>query len=267
MNRRLLGQGREAEIFEWEPGTVLRLLRDPSARERAEHQAAAIRAASGSGAPVAGVRDLIEVDGRPGLVLDRVDGPALMDALARRPWRLLSIARTLGEVHARVHEVRAPDSLPEQRAFLRERIEAAPDDLPGPLRSFALRVLEGLPGGDRLCHGDYHVSNVLAGPAGPVVIDWTLVCRGHPTGDFARSLLLTRFGEVPPGTPLVIRTLRGAGQGVFNRAYERAYRRKAAVDDPSIERWQVAHVAARFSEGIMSEYRTLTRFLEARAPG
>ncbi|MCA1846342.1 MAG: aminoglycoside phosphotransferase, partial [Actinobacteria bacterium] len=68
MNRRLLGQGREAEIFEWEPGTVLRLLRDPSARERAEHQAAAIRAASGSGAPVAGVRDLIEVDGRPGLV-------------------------------------------------------------------------------------------------------------------------------------------------------------------------------------------------------
>jgi Phosphotransferase enzyme family len=30
-----------------------------------------------------------------------------------------------------------------------------------PTRDFAMRVLDGLPDGDRLCHGDYHPGNVL----------------------------------------------------------------------------------------------------------
>ena len=34
----------------------------------------------------------------------------------------------------------------------------------------------------------------------------------------------------------------------------------------SLERWKIAHVAARFFEGIESEYQALTRYLEARAP-
>ena len=39
------------------------------------------------------------------------------------------------------------------------------------------------------------------------------------------------------------------------------------VDDASLERWKVAHIAARFSERIEVEYPRLLRFLEARAPG
>jgi len=264
---RLVGQGREAEIFEWGDGAVLRLMRDPAGGERAAQQVEAMRAALEAGAPVPAARELIEVDGRPGIVMDRVDGPALMDALARRPWTLFSVARTLGELHAKLGTIEAPADLLEQRAFLRMKISGAVGGaLPDPLASWALEVLDGLPDGDRLCHGEYHVSNVLATPSGGVVIDWTNVTRGHPTGDFARSVLLTAMGEAPPGTPRIITMLRRSLQGVFNGAYQRAYRRGLAVDDGSLERWKIAHVAARFFEGIESEYQALTRYLEARAP-
>jgi aminoglycoside phosphotransferase (APT) family kinase protein len=263
---RLVGQGREAEIFEWSEGAVLRLMRDPSGGKRAEQQAAAMRAAREAGAPVPAVRELVEVDGRPGLVMERVDGLAMMDLLARGPWKLFSMARQLGELHAQINAIGAPPVVPDQREYLRGRIVEVGDLIPPKLSTWALEVLDGLPDGDRLCHGDYHVSNVLIGRNGPMVIDWTRVTRGHPTGDLARSLLLTHMGEVPPGTPLMVRALRRPGQGVFNQTYERAYRRGIEVDDASLEGWKVAQIAARFSERIEVEYPRLVQFLEARAP-
>jgi aminoglycoside phosphotransferase (APT) family kinase protein len=263
---RLVGQGREAEIFEWDDGAVLRLMRDASAGDRAAQQVEAMRAALSSGAPVPAARELIEVEGRPGIIMDRVDGPALMDVLARRPWKLFSVARELGELHAKVNSIEAPRSLLEQRELLRTKIAMAGPELPQDLSGWALEVLDGLPDGDRLCHGDYHVSNVLAGRSGRVVIDWTNVTRGHPTGDHARSVLLTSMGEAPPGTPKIITMLRRSLQGVFNGAYQRAYRRGIEVDDAALERWKIAHVAARFGERIESEFPRLRQFLEARAP-
>ena len=49
---RLIGQGREAEIFAWGEGSILRLMRDPSADTWADQQAAAMTAAWEAGGPV-----------------------------------------------------------------------------------------------------------------------------------------------------------------------------------------------------------------------
>ena len=258
-----IGEGREAEIFEWGDGQILRLVRDPDGQDRAERQAAAMTAAWKSGVPVPNLRARIQVDGRPGIVMERVDGPSLMRVLARSPWRLFSVARTLGVVHARLNSVVAPAVLPEQRTFLRERIEMA-EALPARLARFSLGVLEALPEGNRLCHGDFHVSNLLVGSRGPMVIDWALAARGDPAADFARSVLLIRIGEVPPGTPRMIRMGRRFGQGVFLRAYERSYRRLRRVDEGAMPRWEIVNAAARFAEGIESEYRALARLIESR---
>ena len=260
---RRVGEGREAEIFSWGEAQVLRLLRDPSAGEWADRQAAAMSAASRSGAPVPAVAAQIRVQGRPGIVMERVDGPPLMTVLARSPWKLFSVARMQGALHARLHGVMAPPALPELRGFLRERIERA-EALPQSLAAFSLELLDTLPGGDRLCHGDFHVGNILVGPGGPVVIDWTLAARGDPDGDVGRSVMLIRLGEVPPGTPATIRVGRRFGQGLFLRAYERAYRGHRTVDEAAVGRWEIVNAAARFEERIESEYPALERLIESR---
>src|SRR3546814_7594415 len=65
------------------------------------------------------------------------------------------------------------------------------------VQTCALPILDALPDGDRLCHGDYHPGNVIETAGGPVVIDWPAVTRGHPDADYARTLLLLRLGEPP----------------------------------------------------------------------
>jgi aminoglycoside phosphotransferase (APT) family kinase protein len=216
-----IGEGREADIFALDKGRVLRLLRRSSDPKRVEREATAMRAAADGGVDVPNVYGTTMVDGRAGLIMDRVDGPDLIALTGKRPWTVPRIARIVGRAQARMHEVVAPDDLPNLRQLVRWKIETA-SELPAELADFALKKLDALPDGDRLCHGDFHPGNVLVGRDGPAVIDWTDASRGDPAADLARTRLLLRQGAVPEPMPALIRYMQAFGRGAFFRLYLRA---------------------------------------------
>src|SRR2546423_14992782 len=73
-----MGPGRGAEVFAIEEDRVLRLARRPDMREAVEREQLALSTASRSGAPGPAVYETLEVDGRPGLVLERLQGARLL---------------------------------------------------------------------------------------------------------------------------------------------------------------------------------------------
>jgi aminoglycoside phosphotransferase (APT) family kinase protein len=160
----------------------------------------------------------------------------------------------------------APDGLPDLHSELRYRIGNAPA-LPPDLASWALNVLDGLPTGDRICHGDFHLANMLGGLSRPVVIDWGSASRGDPVADVANTWLVHRMGLPPPGTPLHLRMLIPMARGTVVSTYMRGYRRRHPVDRDRLRRWQIVRVAARFHARIAEEVDMLTAWLRARYPG
>jgi len=254
--RARVGEGREAEVFAWDEGTVLRLLRPSNDPTRVEREATALRAAADGGVDVPEVYGTITVDGRPGVIMDRVDGPDLIALMGKRPWTVPRVARIVGHAQARMHDVVAPDDLPNLRKLVRKKIEAAAE-LPAELADFALKKLDALPDGNRLCHGDFHPGNVLLGRGGAAVIDWTDATRGDPAADLARTRLLLRQGAVPRHMPAMIRGMQAYGRGVFFRLYVRAYARARPIDDDLVDRWEIVRVADRVMEGIDAEQPAL----------
>jgi aminoglycoside phosphotransferase (APT) family kinase protein len=255
-----LGDGREAEIFAWREGQVVRLLKAP-APGQAEREAAAMAAAAESGAPAPAVHDVVRVEERVGIVMDLVDGPDQLAVLGRRPWRLPAMGRMLGEVHASLHQASAPPELPDARDFLRRRIGGS-DLLPPDLASFALELLATLPDGDRLCHGDLHPGNVLLGSDGPVVIDWTNVTRGDPMADLAMTRMLLRVARPQPTAPALVRLAAPVARGVLSSAYLGAYRRRRPVDLERAERWEPVLLADRIAKGLEADEPGLIEMLE-----
>ncbi len=261
---RKIAEGREAEMFAWGEGTILRLLRDPQRQSAAQREAAATKAAADRGVRVPAVHSLTTVMGRPGLIMERIEGPDLLTLVSQRPWMVFSIGRICAEVHARIHAAGASTRIRALRETLRQRIESS-SRLPEHLAEFALDILEGLPDGDRLCHGDFHPGNIIMSQGTPVVIDWTNAMRGDPTADVARTLVLFRIGVPPPGTPALVRYLRLVGSKIVTPGYLRAYRRLRPLDMGLVARWEVAQAAARLAtEPIAGEDRPLLRLLEQR---
>jgi aminoglycoside phosphotransferase (APT) family kinase protein len=148
-----IASGRASEIYDLGDGRVLRRFKTEGDPER---EALVMGHALQHGYPVPRVLEVQD----DALVLERIEGPTMLERLWRRPWAMPRAARILAELHHRLHEIEAPPGLSSA----------------GP--------------GERLLHLDLHPENVILSPAGPVVIDWTNARRGEPALDPAMTWVI-----------------------------------------------------------------------------
>jgi aminoglycoside phosphotransferase (APT) family kinase protein len=256
----LIGIGRTAEVYAWGSDRILKLYRADMPPEWVSLEARVGRIAFDAGLAAPAVGELLQMDGRTGLIYERITGPSMLDSLARGPWTLLRCARQFAEVHAAMHACRRPE-LPAQRAALIRAIGHAPS-LVEPTRRRALEALSHLPDGDAVCHGDYHPDNIILSARGPIVIDWMTATHGNPAADVARTVLLFRVAVLPAGMRAGKRIMTQLFRRVFLARYLQAYRRLRPVADAEIRAWTPVLAAARLSEGIAAEDAALLRLAE-----
>jgi Ser/Thr protein kinase RdoA (MazF antagonist) len=256
----LIGLGRTAEIYAWGNDRALKLYHAGWPAEAAEHEAQINRAVAALGVPAPAVDGVLALDGRTGVLFERLVGPSLLRQVAARPWMLVHAVHIFTDLHLAMHarEVASRD-LPSRRELLARQIrDAAP--VSDRVRATALRRLEQLPEGHALCHGDYHPDNVLVTLHGPIIVDWISASRGHPLADVAQTELLLRIGE-PPDT----RLLRGplaAARTYVRRSYVRRYLRRRPARAEELAAWRLPIAVARLAEEISEERSPLLRLIE-----
>jgi aminoglycoside phosphotransferase (APT) family kinase protein len=240
-----IAQGRTAEIYAWHEGWILKLFYEWFGADSIEYEAQVARAVSQAGLPVPAVGEIIEVEGRRGLLYERVDGPTMLEALGRRPWTLFDSARQLAKLQVEMHTADIKVPLPAQRQRIAEKLQRA-KGLPAGVRQARLDDLAKLPAGDRLCHGDFHPDNVIITERGPVVIDWMDAALGNPLADVARTSVILQGVKAYAAVSWLQRVLVGW--------YERLYRRHYFALQPggAAEYWQWLPIvaAARMEEGM-----------------
>ncbi len=165
----LIGHGRDGDIREFGPGKVIRTTHDGRDLSR---EKAVMKWAADHGYPVPRVYDH---DDPAAIVMDRLDGPSMLEDLGAHPWRSRRHARLLGRLHLRLAEIEAPD------------------------------FLEHVAPGNSLLHLDFHPENVILTPEGPRVIDWANAAAGPGDLDAAFTWVLLKTGHV--GGNIVMRTL------------------------------------------------------------
>ena len=180
----LIAAGRDADIFEYDKGTVLRRSRNGRSQVLEARAMAFVRS---KGYPVPEVIDVSD-DGID-LVMERISGPTMIQAASTQPWKLRAFGRELAELHESLHLLAAPDWMP-----------SAPC---GP--------------GKRFLHMDLHPLNIILSSKGPVVIDWTNAARGNPMADVAATWVLLASANVPGGR--LQSAMAKVGRGVLLRAF------------------------------------------------
>jgi len=177
-----LGKGRAADVYDIGSGRVLRRNRDGTSTEL---EAKVMRYVHSQGFPVP---EVFDADGGD-LVMERLDGPTMLDAFGSRPWGIRGWASTLAELHLQLEEVALPDFELPARAGLREAI----------------------------IHGDLHPDNVMLTERGPVVIDWPNAMVGPRGLDAANTWAIVASSDVDGG--VAARLLGTIGRGYFVRRF------------------------------------------------
>ncbi|MCU0488810.1 MAG: phosphotransferase [Anaerolineales bacterium] len=240
-----IAYGRTAEIYAWQEGQVLKLFYDWFELEGIAYEARIGEAVHASGLPVPAVGGMLRVNDRNGLVYQRVDGDSMLSCLSRKPWSVLRYAKRAAELHAQMHASTTHAHIPSQRQILTGKIRHA-QALSSTLQSKVLTALETMPGGDHLCHGDFHPGNILITSQGEIIIDWIDASSGNPLADLARSTIIA-LGAVDC-------QIQGPLQRVFVRifhtAYVRHYFRLRPGGKREYDRWLPIVAAARLSENI-----------------
>jgi aminoglycoside phosphotransferase (APT) family kinase protein len=147
----LLASGADADVFAMDEDRVLR--RSRNRRADSSREATLMQHAANAGYPVPHV---YAVSG-PTLVLTRVYGPTMLEAVTDGRLDLDEAGRLLVSLLDQLHAIAPP---------------------------------KGTPDGNRLVHLDLHPLNVLLSPDGPVVIDWTNARLDDPAFDVALSALV-----------------------------------------------------------------------------
>ena len=119
------------------------------------------------------------------LVMERIDGPSMVDFMSRRPWSIRRQGAVLASLHRRLHAIPPPDDLP-----------------PAPVGS-----------GESFLHMDLHPLNVMISARGPVVIDWPNAPRGDPVVDVGLAWVLMEAGEIQANR--MISAVLGWGRAVL----------------------------------------------------
>lgn len=256
----LVGAGRTAEVYAWDERHVLKLFHTfmPIESVAAEARFAHVVTAAGLPTPAAG-DSLIEVNGRHGIIYERVDGPTMLASLVDDPQAQDALAVQFGQLHAQMHGC-ACSELPAQRAVLERAITYAPT-LPERLRSRVLQRLARLPGGAAICHGDFHPDNIVMTAQGPVIIDWMTATCGDPAADVARTTLLFRTADAPESNPVRAAALEQVRHR-FYATYRRAYEEQVPLAATEVEAWLPVVAAARLAEHIAGEEQRLLSIVE-----
>jgi tRNA A-37 threonylcarbamoyl transferase component Bud32 len=258
----LLGQGRTAEVYAWGERQVLKLFFTtwPLQWIHEEVRVAHLVHEAGLAAPATG--DLIEVEGRLGIVYERIDGPSMIEDIARRPWRFFSRVRQFTDLQLAMHS-RVEMDLPSGRELLSRLIRKAPR-LSDRTREHLLGRLERLADENTICHGDYHPDNILMSGRGPIVIDWMSVTRGHPLADVAGTSVLFQVAEMPETLGRFSRALVQRLWGALLRPYLRRYFRSSPYTREQLNDWIPLMAAAYLGQGLSArEEDKLLSLIEA----
>lgn len=234
---RLLAEGHDAEVYRLDRRTIFRGDKVPRASS-VERTLSALRAAQEYGAPVPAFSAPLSVAGRAGVMMELLEPRHLLDRLGRIPWSVHSVGRTMGSVHAALHGVPAPTSLPSLRDLMFGRI--ASSSLSSPLRRSLESLVRLLPDGAQLLHGDFNPANLLRRPTSRrwLAVDWSGASCGDPAADVAYTLVMIARGALPSSASGLLTIGAPIGRLLLASAYLSEYQRHRALDLCAVRAWQ-----------------------------
>ena len=182
-----IAKGGQADIYK-NNGMAVKLFRKDISKYDVEYEMNLQKMACQMGLPVPKIYDMVEIDGKYGIVMDYIEGiPVGKIMLENKKDALKYLIKSI-EIQIDLNKIIAAN-FPPMVEKLEQKINKA-YILNEDLIQNILEDLEKITFQRLLCHGDFHVLNLLETTDGIKIIDWVDSSAGNPEFDVCRTYIL-----------------------------------------------------------------------------
>lgn len=249
----LIGKGRNAEVIYWENNQVLKLFWEGIPKDRIAIELKVSELVQKYYEYTPKVFGKVEMNNREGILYEFIDGKNATEEISKNPLKAGEIAKVFARLHVEMHNQKIPEIRP-QKAYFEQRIQHE-KLLSNTQKQIIIEYLNTLSDDTRLCHGDFHIDNVILSKNGPKIIDWSDLTAGNPHADIARTLYIIRHGNDPSSSerPVLLNFLSKFFRRYFAKKYFKSYRRLKNVSVKQVRKWNLIIYAVRLGEAITEE--------------
>jgi aminoglycoside phosphotransferase (APT) family kinase protein len=260
-----LAEGRLSLVYLLKDGRVLKLLHKTVPDQKVDDEFRRCQIISKAGVPSPRALEIVEVDGRRGIIFEWAGESDLMKAKLGNPLNLNSGAQFMSTVHQDILKREAPE-LPDLKAEALRLSRLLTEGVIQPGQFEVLQCyLDQLPSANTICHMDFQPGNIMLNKDGYQVIDWSEAVRGAPAADIALTCLILAMAETSPGTSLLLRIIIP----IFRKAFEKRYRAHVTshmgITEENLQDWMlVAGIFRLATWNIEVEREFLTELIQAK---
>ncbi|WP_433750692.1 phosphotransferase family protein [Falsibacillus pallidus] len=228
-----IAHGNTADIFLWE-NKIVKLYKEHLPESEAGNEAKKQLAAYSSGLPVPKVLEVSKVNGRQVLIMEYVKGETLGDLLQKNIEKTEYYLSVSVDLQMNMHKKETNElvDMPEKlRRQLKNASILTETQKEGLIQKLSTMVYE-----PRICHGDFHLYNLVQSDENFTILDWVDASSGDIRADVYRSYLL--YSEV---------------SSELAENYLRIYCEKSGLNKTEIMEWAPIIAGARLSENVSSE--------------
>lgn len=264
-----IGSGGCSEVFEWGEDKAIKLFRSNINEYAVNREYNNMIAAWKSGLPTYRPYEKLELEGRLGIIYERINGQTLMDRFLQENIAPNNIPIPLNDkdkllidykdndirITARVlnhiHQKRI-SGIPNQAEMIKSRISCAAY-LTQEEKQYICRIVDNLPPKDLLCHGDPNPGNFIIRDGKPVIIDWMNATIGNPAADIAEYIIMIKYAILPSETPNSFCNFFNTIRELVIQIFLDEYIKLSNMEYEEIEQWMVPVMAGKLSADAISD--------------
>jgi len=204
-----IGEGGCSEVFEIGNNQIIKLVKGNTSIEAVRREYLNNCIAWERGLSVPQPFDFIEVDGRPGIIVEHIIGETIMERFFKQAVNSISnvdnqdddIRLTAQQLHKVHNTLVVGNELPSQRTVIKSSIMSV-NYLSEQEKEHVISLIDSLPSKLCMCHGDPNPGNIIIKNDGKaVLIDWMNATIGNPEADIAEYIIMIRYAVLPSNFP------------------------------------------------------------------
>lgn len=247
----LLGTGMTAEVFKIDDSKVVKLFNEDIPKEWIDYEFKLSNEVGElfSGAPKA--YEIVTDQNRTGIIYERAFGEELSTLLQKDFSMAESFGKEMGRLHSEMHSISSANLPSQIDRYKSEILES--EDILKENTSTLIDKLSSFKDNNIVCHGDFHLGNIMFSGNNYRVIDWMNSCKGNPEPDVCRTLLML---ESPYSIQVVPDELKSTVMDILRivkDAYLNSYLQNSDTNIEAIEKWRSIVAAARLKEKVPGE--------------